>query len=205
MIDHSEVVICGGYARYCASEREKPVRAGDLDLFPLTVDASSKLIELLLSKGFEKRHENEMSFTFKLNNAYPTLPTLQVIKPVDEGSVKTVGELEEILRNFDFTVTRIAIISETECLADVQFKDDETWKLLRFKNIHCPISSMIRVVKYGRKGYHMRPAEVIKLYADWDNRDASYRSRMLDLFTSSVFGEVTDEEVNELERLLRID
>lgn len=205
VINHDEVVICGGYARYCASTRPKPIKAGDLDLFPKTENAADNLAKLLAEMGFEIRHENEVSVTFKKNDKYPTLPVLQVIKPVDEGAIKTIGTLEEVLSNFDFTVVRVAIISETEVLADADFEHDESFRLLRFKNIHCPISSLIRTQKYGRKGYYMRPAEAIKLFIDWDERDDEYRSNMVRLFQSSAFGEMTQEEVDQLERLLRID
>lgn len=205
MINHDEVVICGGYARFCASSREKPVKAGDVDLFPKTEEASENLITLLLRKGFEKCHENDVSFTFLKNSNFPTLPTVQVIKPMNEGAIKTIGTLEEILSNFDFTITRIGLLSKTEALADVNFLEDEEKRLLRFKNIHCPISSLIRTMKYGRKGYYIRPAEVMKLFSDWDARDDRYRSNIYELFKTSALGEISEEEINELEKLMRID
>lgn len=213
IINPKLIVIAGGYARFCASKREKPVRAGDVDLFPQTETASDALIQNLLDRGFQKRHENEISFTFKkftdknhpLYEQYKDVPTLQVIKPLTEGRVQTVGTVEEILSNFDFTVTRIAIISETECLADEDFIEDDGKKILRIKNIHCPVSSLLRSLKYGRKGYHLRPAEAMKLFADWDNRGDDYKLRILELFKNSSMGEATQEEIDELEGLLRID
>lgn len=76
---------------------------------------------------------------------------------------------------------------------------------LRILNIHCPISSLLRVMKYARKGYYMRPVEALKLFNDWQQRDPDYRDRMKELFTTGQFGKITKEEIDELEKLMRVD
>jgi len=215
----SNAVICGGYARYCASPlpMQRLVLAGDVDIFPRTEGASEKVFKALTSMGFEKRHENKVSITLQpkedKKDQLDYLPIPQIIKPVTEGSVVTLGSVEEILDNFDFTIARAAIISSTEVLVDEQFEADERKKILRLKNIHCPISSLLRCCKYTRKGYFMRPAEAIKLFNDWTDRGDDYRIRILELFKESAKGEkskenpggMTREEIDELESLLRID
>ena len=211
--------ICGGYARYCASPKPtaKVVSAGDADLFPHNQEAHTKLFEALKVMGFDVQHENHVSITMKPSDekkkelAY--IPTPQIIKPVVEGRMVTTGSTEEILENFDFTIVRAAIISPTEVMVDEDFEDDEMAGLLRLKNIHCPISSLLRCCKYARKGYFLRPAQALKLFLDWSERDEKYRTRMVELFGRSTVGKVSEEnpdgmtqqEIDELEALLRID
>jgi len=211
--------ICGGYARYCCSPKPtaKVTIAGDVDLFPHSEDASNILLTSLTAMGFEKVHENHVSITLKptKENAEKLahIPTPQIIKPMIEGKIVTLGTTEEILSNFDFTIVRAAIVSPTECLVDDEFEHDETHGLLKLKNIHCPISSLLRCCKYARKGYFLRPAEALKLFNDWMARGEEYRVRILELFQESSKGKktednpngMTQEEIDELEALLRID
>ncbi len=211
--------ICGGYARYCASPKktDKVVAAGDADLFPHSQDAHEKLLAALLETGYVVAHENHVSITLKpaddKKEVLEYIPTPQIIKPVVEGRIVTTGTTEEILDNFDFTIVRAAIISPTECLVDGDFDTDEQKGLLRLKNIHCPISSLLRCCKYARKGYFLRPSEALKLFMDWTDRGEEYRNRMIELFIESGKGKqseenpdgMTQKEIDELESLLRID
>lgn len=211
--------ICGGYARYCASPRPtaKLIIAGDADLFPHSENASKILLTALLKMGFEIAHENHVSISMKpkkdSEEKLVHIPTPQIIKPMIEGKIVTLGTTEEILENFDFTIVRAAILSPTEVMVDDQFEDDEAHGLLRLKNIHCPISSLLRCCKYARKGYFLRPSEALKLFIDWTERGEEYRTRMIELFSESSKGKVskdnpdgmTQEEIDELESLLRID
>jgi hypothetical protein len=211
--------ICGGYARYAASPRPtvKVLPAGDVDLFPHSEDASKILLADLTAMGFEVAHENHVSISLKPKEdaaeKLAHIPTPQIIKPMIEGKIVTLGTTEEILENFDFTIVRAAIISATEVMVDDEFEDDEAHGLLRLKNIHCPISSLLRCCKYARKGYFLRPAEALKLFLDWTNRGDEYRTRMVELFQESAKGKASDtnpdgmtqQEIDELEALLRID
>lgn len=90
-------------------------------------------------------------------------------------------------------------------IADDQFEDDEKNTFLRLKNIHCPISSLLRCLKYGRKGYYMGPAEALKLFQDWDGRGEDYKRKMAELFLTSQMGQITQQQIDELEGLLRVD
>lgn len=211
--------ICGGYARYCCSPKPTPkvVIAGDCDLFPHSESATEIIRLSLVAMGFEQVHENHVSITMKPTKdkaeALAHMPTPQIIKPMIEGKIVTLGTTEEILSNFDFTIVRAAIISPNECLVDDEFEHDETHGLLKLKNIHCPISSLLRCCKYARKGYFLRPAEALKLFNDWMDRGEEYRVRIIELFQESTLGKksednpngMTQEEIDELETLLRID
>lgn len=206
-------MVCGGYARYCLSQLAKPHPASDVDLFPQSEEGSAALVEELKSVGFKVKHENEISVTFSRleEHADPrwlVCPTIQVIKPVLEGAIVTVGEMRDILDNFDFTIVRIALLSPTEGLADADFlADDGDWKL-KLKNIHCPISSTMRCIKYSKKGYWLGVRECVKLFLDWNERGPEYQSKLVDL-VGKMKGpngeEPTKEDVEELEKLMNVD
>lgn len=203
-------VVCGGYARYCASPRltEKVIGASDVDIFPRDEPSFDRLVGYIKDAGLEPKHENPMSLTYKIpkEGKFTLTPTVQLIKPVQKGRIVSLGDTETILRNFDFTIIRAAIVSPTECLVDADFAHDEPLGILRLKNIHCPISSTLRCMKYSRKGYWLRPMEALKLFLDWDNRGEDYRRELVDYLTKANSGEgLTQEEVDHLEALMRID
>ena len=217
LIERTHSYICGGYARYMCSPLQKPVPAGDVDIFPRDKDSLNQNKDYLIYHlGYSVKAENDNAIT--LNNPvkgiYAYSPIAQLIKPVNEGRVLTTGSLEKILENFDFSVVKIGTdgTSYTSgCLADDDFLEDELNHKLVFRNIHCPISSLLRATKYAKKGYYLSPSESLKLFLDWDSRTPEYRKRLTDLFGKSATkdeegnSEISQEEVDELERLMRID
>lgn len=200
--------IIGGYVRWMASPLPKPYPADDIDLFPTEEGGGQELVEALLKKKFEVLLETDNAWTFKKHEKAPYIrwPRIQVIKGFREGKTVTWGTLEEVISNFDFTVVRIGLISEDWALADPDYKKDEKNKRLRWKNIHCPISAVVRACKYAKKGYFCSPMEILRLFDDWDERDDDYKAELGALFLASQNEEeFTEEQVHRLERLLRID
>jgi len=207
--------IIGGYARWCCSERQSLHHANDVDIFPIVEkesETSHGIFEawrtLLKEAGLTEKHENEVSVTYEKPEDGPFLacPVIQVIKPTLEGAIVTEGTVEEVLGNFDFTVVRVALNPDRlTATAWASFIEDDKKGLLRLLNIHCPVSSLLRVCKYARKGYYCRPGEAMKLFADWDQRKPEYKSQILNLFQKGTLGEISKEEIEELEKLLHVD
>jgi len=200
--------ICGGYARYCASPRKKPVEAVDVDVYCETEDVFSVLQKTLESEKLEVRHENNISLTYEgpEDGKYAYMPPIQLIKPIQEARIVSLGDKKTILENFDFTVIRAAIISPMEVYVDADFMHDEKHTLLRLKNIHCPVSSTLRCMKYSRKGYWLRPFECLKLFIDWSERPDEYRIKLVEFLQKASENDgLTQEEVDELEAMMRID
>ena len=198
--------ICGGYARYCAAPTASPIEATDVDIYCHDEETFSKLKEEF--KELEIRHENDVSLTYKRpeSGPYAYHVPVQLIKPILEGAIVARGTMETILSNFDFSIIRVGILSEEQVLADADFEHDEKHRLLRLKNIHCPISSTLRCMKYSRKGYYLRPFEGLKLFIDWSNRSDDYRFKLVAFLEKSDQDEgLSKEEVEELEKLMRID
>lgn len=200
--------ICGGYVRYMGSPKGNPYQAVDVDVYSETEEEYKRLKEFFHSKFLEIKHENNMAVTYHMpaEGSFSACPAIQLIKPIIKGKVVAKGNMEEILENFDFTVVRVAIKNKKEILADADFLHDEEKSLLRLKNIHCPISSTMRCVKYGKKGYYLSPLQTIKLFVDWDARDDEYRANLLGFADKMINeGELTQKEFDEFEEMLRID
>ena len=70
--------ICGGYARFCASPRREPVKAGDIDVYGEDETVFSALDAALIGVGFEMRHENDVSKTYEhqKEGVFSHLPTI---------------------------------------------------------------------------------------------------------------------------------
>jgi hypothetical protein len=200
--------ICGGYARYCASPKFEVKSAGDVDIYSEDESAFNKLKHLLSIKGLKVKSENDMAVTYErpTKGEFHCMPPIQAIKPLKIAKIVSVGTKEEILSNFDFTIIRAAIESPTEVLVDKDFIHDETHNVMRLKNIHCPVSSTLRCLKYAQKGYWLRPLEALKLFLDWDNRSDDYRLKLVEFLDKADEGTgLTQEQVDELEALMRID
>ncbi len=202
--------ICGGYARYCASPKpdNKKGTPGDVDIYCPNEAAFEVVKKFFEDEKLSIRHENEMAITYRKpqEGKFQHVPNIQLIKPIKEGRVVAVGTMEEILSNFDFTVVRAAIVNEDTVLADADFMHDEEKKILRLKNIHCPISSTLRCMKYAAKGYWLPPRQALSLFSDWDDRTDEYKDELVGFILRVDGGdELTKEEIDQLEALMRRD
>lgn len=200
-------LVCGGYVRYMCSPATNPAPASDVDIYCPTEEVYDK-IKKLFDGEMEVKFENDISLTYKrvAEGKYFPSPIVQLIKPTKEGSIVTEGMMDSILENFDFTVVRCGLINRYKAIVDADFEHDEKKQILRLKNIHCPISSLLRCLKYAKKGYWMPPMHTLPLFLDWENRDEDYRAKIIDYLESANEGKgLTEEEVNELEALMRID
>ena len=218
LIKDKNAWICGGYARYMCSQSKKVKPFGDVDIF-CKDDESFKLITSAIEAvGITKSHESDVSVMYNpsknenLPYQWKVLPKINIIKSIDEARVKTSGELSDILDNFDYTIVRIGLISETECLADEHFLEDDNNNYLRIENVHCPVSSILRLAKYIKKGYRTKPIEVLKILSDWDDRGPDYRSKLGDLITKHADHKagddtsgLSDEESALLYKMMLID
>jgi hypothetical protein len=201
-LEYPGVYILGGYARYCCSPRDSTPIATDIDIYCHNEKAFEEA-DYMLHNSCKLKDENPNAKTYE--GEYLTEIPVQLIKPQTNGAIVTEGSIENILSNFDFSVVRAAIVSPTECVVDEDFEEHETKKLLVIKNIHCPISSMYRCIKYCKKGYWLKVSEATKLFEDWMNRDNEYREYILNTIAKSLDDGLSEEEVFELERLMRID
>jgi len=185
-----DVYICGGYVRWMCSTQKEPAEASDIDIYCKDTETYEKLQRLFRRKRLYIKHQNEVSLTYRRPNK-PShelfgLKSLQLITPLRKGAIVANGSLTEILSNFDFSIIRIGMDyyswSNGYAWADNDFEKDENTKSLKLKNIHCPISSTFRCVKYMKRGYSLSTGQMVKLFVDWENRDKEYRERVKSFF-----------------------
>jgi len=210
--------LCGGYMRWACSPLRHPTPAADIDIYSWDEGSFEYMKRTFANKNnrfsLELKHENGMALTYRLpkDRAHPLYhcPKVQLIKPVIQGKIVAMGGTREILENFDFTVVRVgatsASVANNQILMDADFMHDEEHRILRLKNIHCPISSTLRCMKYAKKGYWLSPFQTLRLFMDWDNRGDDYRSKLMK-FLEEAEGKdgLTQEEVDEMEAMMRID
>jgi hypothetical protein len=203
--------ICGGYARYICSPNNNPIEPHDLDIFTENKEVYADTIRILeYFFCLEREKENDISLLFSkpkdFHHPLFALPNIQLIKPKVEGAIVTKGSLQTILENFDFTVVRAGLLNEEEALVDADFMHDEKNKIIRIKNIHCPISSTFRIIKYSKKGYWCPTMQIVKLFVDWDMRPDEYKTEIIEaLNIMEMNGELTKEQIDHLEKLMRVD
>lgn len=197
--------LCGGFARVCVSTNPEIIPSQDIDIYCKNKDAYDSISKRLELNGYFEKRKSETARTMEYSFS-GNLP-IQLIVPLNEGHVVLSSEnVETILKNFDFSIARVGISSETlkseEAICDYDFKEDDEKKHLNIKNIHCPIAQIYRVSKYMEKGFWLPIAQALKIFKDWDERDEEYKNKISG-FTEKT--EPTKEEVQELEKLLHID
>lgn len=165
ILGDSKCFICGGFAKLACSPRKKPSVAGDIDLYSETEEEFEKICERFRSAGFKQKNESPTQRTFiddrfRLFGGKIKLE-IQIIKPIKQGGVVMVGTVEEILANFDFTVSRVAIRLDGSVIMDEKFEEHEKSRILSIRAIHCPIAQVYRIAKYTKKGYFCSVGEVM--------------------------------------------
>ena len=181
--------ICGGYARYCASPRmDIELNAGgDIDIYSYDLLSHTNLLDELRTKSYHIVNDSEYSVTLmtpdnKIYHQTWDLPldarrlTIQLVKPSEER--KTLGNVDNIIDNFDFTVCQVAILSPSQALVNWKFYDDEVKMKIRKSYLtkeskdpkntnNNPMVSFYRAMKYIKKGYKVDESFVFEMFEAW--------------------------------------
>lgn len=203
----TKAVICGGFARWLVSPKDSPADYGDIDVFAASVEDFDRVKSALLAAKFETEFENNISIAYKPKRLgwWTGKQRIQLIKPLRQGKVMTWGTLKEILGNFDFTIVRAGVLSETHCLVDKDFSQDETDNLLRMKTIHCPILQVTRLAKYHKKGYRLLASQVVDIFKEWDERKPEIKKALVDTLGKMKGGKASKKEVDDTYRAMAVD
>lgn len=190
----TENYIAGGFARYLLSPRANPDPPDDIDIFCKDERTYSLLLDrltrefpkMIMEEGsistsfYEKPSalEGDVATTFRpeiskqgsLDMPYP----IQLIKPFPSGdhgfSTRLGGDVLDLLDDFDFAVTKVALISNTRSVEHIAFENAETTKtLFSTSPVTRPLGMLTRASKYSKKGYRLSPNEIAKILLAWDN------------------------------------
>jgi hypothetical protein len=205
-ISGGEGFIAGGFARYCLSNLTNPSIPGDIDLFCHDEKTYERILERFSNhpKCVKKSNTTiETKFEYRINSGYHQNGySIQLIKPIQILNMVSEGGYTEILSNFDFTVSKAAILPTLEAFVWHSFHDDDACKALIVDHIHCPISSMKRVIKYTQKGFSIESVELLKLFEDYEKRSERWKNIVKKGLTTAL---ETLEEQKEFAQTMYMD
>jgi len=172
--------ICGGFARYAMSPLDSPVIPSDIDLYCFDEPTYNDIIDALTKdertvRRKASRIETKFDIVLSGGGYNREILNLQVIRPFTIMNMVSDGDALKILQNFDFTIAKCAILPDMTTLSHVDFLDHEQELKLVVYNIHCPISSLKRIIKYTNRGYMIESVELLKLFEDYESRSPAWK------------------------------
>lgn len=200
--------IAGGFARYCVSENINPICPGDIDVFTGDMGTFTDIyLAFKANPSLKQRSDTEIEtkfeYVFKEGFKKEVL-NIQLIKPVHISNMNSRGDFISVLTNFDFTISKAAILANGEAWMHHQFERDDRGGHLVIEKIHCPISSMKRVIKYAQKGYTIESKELLKLFKDYETRPTDWK-KLVDEGLSQNRDNWPKEKQNEFVRAMYMD
>lgn len=164
--------VMGGFARFMCSPNETPARPSDVDVFPIGTMAEcnaafGRLCDSFRSAGLVIRHESAVALTFAPGDRTSSA-RIQLIRPVKRSNPLMPMSVLDVLDAFDFSVVRVAINADGRtATASPYFCADERTRTLRIEAISAPVGSLMRAIKFARKGYRLPADEAMKLLGCW--------------------------------------
>lgn len=174
--------VAGGYGRWMCSPKKEPFEARDVDIFCTSQEAYNKLVQIFThQEKLKVKHESDISITYqtKNNEIWKDCPIINLIKPRKKNQLLTYGEtLETVLENFDFSICKVGILNDKECLADYNFLEDEKAGKIRICKMESPVACLVRLCKYAKKGYKIPATQILDVLQEWDNRGQEYKDKL---------------------------
>ncbi len=172
--------IAGGFARWCCSPNKMTPPPGDLDVFFGDDDSFTRALADAIRLGAVITDEKSYFAQLDVSAAFPGvgLPHVQFIKPFVSGGRTWGPDKEDVVRQIDISVCRIALdgMSATTATADSTFLADESEQRIQIRLVNDPYSVTKHVIKYIRKGYAITPEEMTSIYDKWAEMDEAQRA-----------------------------
>lgn len=178
-LTEKEGFIAGGFARYCLSINRNPILPNDIDIFCQSEEVYNRILNRFKDNDNLKQihvSEIEVKFEYKLKSGFlKEVYNIQLIKPTEIMNMVSMGDYKKVLDNFDFTIAKCAITPDMKGFCHPDFYEHDGLNQLTITNIHCPISSLKRAMKYCKRGYSISSQELLKLFEDYEKRDQSWK------------------------------
>ena len=150
----------------------------------------------------------EIKFEYTLSTGFHTnVYKIQLIKPLNIDRMVSGGTIQDVLDNFDFTIAKSAIhvgaLGGTVAVCHPDFHNHDLESKLVVTNIHCPISSMKRVIKYTQRGFKIENVELLKLFKDYEARPADWKA-LIDRGVNNPYS-LTNQELAAFTRGMYMD
>lgn len=176
IIEWSDAIVAGGYARWCMSPLYDTPPPSDIDIFCKDVEVFKQIYDAVgnfIGKEHKKDTENTIEF-----NSPKGLP-VQIIKP----HAFPFSSPEELLDKFDMTIVQAALITPNSGIVGSQFNEDERNKVVRlWKNAHNLAGFIHRLHKYVKNGYYVSP----KLLLDLNDVSHNSMQRSIDKINQNI-------------------
>lgn len=181
--------ISGGFARWVLSRKDSPEVPGDIDVFARDdVEYGEIRTRFDQDVNMRRRTESDLEckYEYRMSEGFhKNCYRIQLIKPLRIDRMVSGGDPYEVLDNFDFTIAKAAIYptpripgnaSEFHVVCHKDFHEHDANSYLVLTHIHCPISSMKRVLKYTTRGFKISSAELLKLFDDYEKRSPEWKA-----------------------------
>lgn len=172
--------ICGGFARYALSPVDKPVVLGDIDVYCGTQEVFMSIADRFRCNPACKQRgasEIEVKYDFMIEDGYEKHSySIQLIRPIAIFNMVSDGDWTNVLKHFDFTIAMCAILPNGKAYKHSDFDHHEIEQRLVINNIHCPISSTMRVIKYTKRGYVISSQQLLLLFLDYESRSPEWKA-----------------------------
>jgi hypothetical protein len=189
-------ILAGGYARYITTDTD--IDPHDVDIFCRKPE-NFEMLKKWLDSFCNEKANTEFAIMYEVREKYNYIQhVVQLIRPREEGNIKTYGSPVEIIYNFDFTINMVAIDAFGVYMADRFYMDMKKHRLI-FNNIHCAVGILVRIRKYLKKGFSIPISEFAKIYTMWDSTDAETKKMILDAFLK----ESQDQEDEDRETITK--
>ncbi len=168
--------ICGGYARYVATERLPHFAPSDVDVYFQDQGGFDTMLAEIGDKYMYESKESAVAITLKhltpKNDDHTSItPAIQLIKPIDNEVYKTKGDPYKVMEVFDINVCKYCIISPNKVIAHREALTGESLNNIVFGDITNPYIAMQRAIKYIHKGYSLDYTELQKIFALWSEEE----------------------------------
>lgn len=193
--------IAGGFA----TELLGRGKAGDIDVWPSSVDNFYELEDLFYEKDYILRHESALAVTFQPSQTWEGDVPYRKVQLIKFDPNLPLSSPERLMLYFDVSVVQFVLTSvetvvqmpmstmELHFLTTPQSIQDTSRNRVTITRMGNPIIRMIRLAKYAAKGFHITQKTWAETAAAIANCDPNLLQRTLNFLNGESEDRMEDE------------